>query len=188
MVINFQIIKFIIEIVSLLTIIISLIIAIKRLKTLNEQLNLLKKQYSNEFEWKKRENSLKYSGLYHPLTRESKQILQEEFDLYRRNDSIPKKEFIDKIDKNPSIQVHINHLLTYYENISLATQKSIVDIDIIYDMVGKTMVLLKKKLINYIDYHRTIANNDALWKEFESVATIFEKRAQTPSKKLDKIG
>ena len=180
-------IKLTIEIISLLVIIISLIVAIKRLGKLSEQLNLVKKQHSDEFEWKKRESSLKYSGLFHPLIRESKHTLQEEFNLYSRSDSIPKKELVDKMDKNPNIQIHINNLLTYYENISLATQKSIVDIEIIYDMTGKTMVNLKKKLINYIDYHREIARNERLWKEFEHLATVFEKTGQNPSKKLPEI-
>jgi len=184
---NTETIKLIVEVISLLVIIISLVIAIQKLGKLNDQLHLVKQQHTDEFEWKKRESSLKYSGLFHPLIRESKHILQEEFNLYGRSDSIPKQELLDKMQNNVNVQIHINNLLTYYENISLSTQKGIADIDIIYDMVGKTMANLRKKLINYIDYHRDIAKNERLWKEFEHLATEFEKRGQNPSEKLRHI-
>lgn len=154
-----------------------------------KRLNIMQKQYYDNFEWEKRLNSTKYSLLYHPLMRESKQILQEEFNLYGRKDSIPKQDFLDAIESDSKIQIHLNNILTYYENICLACIKKVADEKIIFDMCGKTMANIRNKLINYIDYHREISGNERLWKEFVNFSKVIEsKYLDTSAKELDEIG
>ncbi len=172
----------------LLVMIIGAFVGLRRIKLLHQQVEVLKKQSKDSFEWEKRVSSLKYSGLYYPIVQESKQALQDEFNFYYRKDSIPKKDFVEAINKNPKIQIHINYLLTYYENICLACKKGIVDEDIIFDMCGKTMVNNRKKLLNYIDHHREVANNERLWKEFVEFSLEMEKRLSAPSPKPAPIG
>ena len=166
----------IIDIISLLFVAFGIIIGLKRLR-------LFEKQYKDNFEWEIRLNSLKYSGLYHPKIRESKEVMNKEFNLYKRKDSIPEADIVDKINNNPDIQIHINNILTYYENMCLACRQKIADERIIYDMCGVTMYNMRHKLINYINYHRSTGNNPRLWKEFDCFSrylysTYFEPKEE----------
>jgi len=156
------------EIITLILIGLGVIVGLRKLNTLEKQVSLIEKQYRDNFEWEKRLNSIRYSGLYHPLIRESKQILQEKFNLYGRSDAIPKDDFKEAMKEDSKIQIHLNNILTYYENICLACRKKIADERIIFDMCGKTMYLIRKKLINYIEHHRQIAGNERLWREFDN--------------------
>jgi hypothetical protein len=172
--------RVIIEIITFMTVIIGVIIGVLRLHLINKQ---IKKTY----EWNIREMSLKYSGLYHPQIKESKEILHKEFNLYGRKDSIPLDDIKVRIQNNKEIQIHLNNILTYYENISLACLKKVADDEIIFDMCGKTMVSIRHKLINYINYHRELTGNERLWKEFESYSRKFEnKLSQLPANELKK--
>ena len=94
---------------------------------------------------------MNFSGLFHPLIRESKQVLQEQFKLYSSSDSILKEVKINKFEEDGNFQIHLNNVLTYYVNMSLSCRKAIANEEIIYDMAGKTIVNLKKILINYIE-------------------------------------
>jgi hypothetical protein len=172
--------RIIVEFVTFATVIIGVIIGIVRLTLINKHIRL-------NYEWNVREMSLKYSGLYHPQIRESKEILQIEFNLYGRNDAIPLEDIKSSIKNKKDVQIHLNNILTYYENISLACQKKVADEDIVFDMCGKTMVNIKHKLTNYIIYHREIAKNERLWKEFCNHASKFETRLNLPAIELKKI-
>lgn len=172
--------RIIVEFVTFFTIIIGVVFGIIRLNLINKQIRL-------NYEWNVREMSLKYSGLYHPQIRESKEILQREFNLYGRNDAIPLDDIKKSIENKKDIQIHLNSILTYYENISLACQKKIADEDIIFDMCGKTMVNIKHKLTNYINHHREVAKNERLWKEFCNYASNFETKLNCPAVELKKL-
>ena len=170
------------DLATIIVLITGLLVAVTKLK-------YLIKKYHDDFEWRKRLQSIQYSGLYHPLIRESKHILQEKFNLYGRYDSIPKDDIIEAMKTDPHIQIHLNNILTYYENICLACRKKVVDEKIMFDMCGKTMYKLRGKLINYIDHHREIANNERLWKEFDEFSIeLYSKYYINKTEELNELG
>lgn len=152
------------------------------------QTYFLRKQIKDQHEWYRREKGILYSGLFHPEIQKTKEILEEKFNIISRSDAIPEEEFKMKIAEQKDLRIHINKLLTYYENAALAVIKKVADEDILFDMIGRTLVSFRKKVINYIDYRRREAGNERLWSCFVQIANKWERRLVEKSDEYKELG
>jgi hypothetical protein len=152
------------------------------------QIFLLRKQIKDQHEWYRRERGILYSSLFHPELQKTKSILEDKFDIVSRSDAIPEKEFKRKIEEQKDLRIHLNYLLTYYENVALACSKKVVDEDLLFDMMAKTLISYRKKLINYIDYRQREANNERLWNNFIQIANKWEEKLREKSVEYEKLG
>lgn len=134
------------------------------------------KQIADQHKWYRRDKALSYSNIYHPKVQETKFVLEEAFNLVTRCDAIPIEEIKQKIEKDKSIKLHLNYILTYYENIGIACFNGIADEDILYDMMRNTLISYNKKLFNYMDYRRKEAGNPRLWEHFDGISNRWESR------------
>ena len=146
------------------------------------QIFLLKKQIRDQHEWYRRERGILYSSLFHPELQKTKLVLEDKFNIVSRRDSIPEQEFITKIEKQKELRIHLNYLLTYYENAALACIKKVANERVLFDMMGKTLVSYRKKLINYIDYRRRESGNERLWSNFIEIANRWEAKLNANKK------
>lgn len=140
------------------------------------QILSIKKQQKDQYEWYRREKALSYSNLFHAELLKTKAILEESFDIVSRTDSIPLQEIRNKIENNKELRIHLNYLLTYYENVALACFNNIASEDVLFDLMANTLVSFQKKLTNYIDSRKTEAGNDRLWINFETIAGRWKGR------------
>lgn len=152
------------------------------------QIFFLRKQLRDQHEWYRRERGILSSSLFHPELRKTKSILEDKFNIVSRRDAIPEEEFKRKIEEQKDLRIHLNYLLTYYENVALACIKKVADEDILFDMAAKTLVSYRKKLINYIDYRRREVNNERLWSNFVQIANEWEPKLRETSIKYKKLG
>ncbi len=149
---------------------------------------LLRKQIKDQHEWYRRERGILYSSLFHPELQKAKAILEEKFNIVSRSDAIPEKEFQDKIAEKKELRIHLNYLLTYYENVALACIKKVADEKLIFDMMANTLVSYRRKFINYIEYRRKESNNDRLWSCFTQIANEWDLELKTKNKEYNKLG
>ena len=134
------------------------------------------KQLRDQHKWYRREKALSYSNLYHSELRKTKDILEDTFDIVSRKDSIHLNDIKNKINDDKKLRLELNYLLTYYENVGLACFNNIADEDILFNLMGSTLVSFRKKLGNYIDFRREESQNPRLWTNFEDIAIEWENR------------
>jgi hypothetical protein len=164
-----------------------IIVAIYQISILRKQLNIQKKQIEDQHAWYRKEKGLSFSNLYHPKLREIKETLNNSFKIISRTDAISESEFKSKIMKDDSLVNKLNSLLTYYECVAISYYHNLSDREIIYDLMANTLIINRKRLINYIDCRRKDIGNKRLWENFVRLANEFEGM-QNKTKKKEELG
>jgi len=154
--------------------IVNVVVVFLTLIVLMWNLVLMRKQLRDQHEWYRRSDSIRYSSLFHPKVKESRLVLDENFDLFTRSDAISDADIKEKIEHNRQLRLDMNYLLTYYENVAIACMNGVVDEQILKDMMKGSIIRFKKILSNYIETRRRETNNPRLWVNLTSLANKWE--------------
>ena len=163
---DYDSIKLFIDTFSLVVLAIGVIIAIIKI--------------SHQYEWYRRDKAISYSTLNYPDLQEFKIEIKEKFSHPTHRDVIPYEEIAEKIKNERGLEVKLNTLLNYYENISIACKNKIADEDILFEMLAGSLVADYKKFAEYITKRRIELNNKKLYLHFQNLANEWDKKLIQP--------
>jgi len=164
-----MIITDIIQLLTLIIIVIGAIIAIKQLR--------------DQHEWYRREHAISYSTVFHPELQKMRISLQENFSIITRDDPIPVEDIIKKTEEKKELLINLYSILNYYENIAVACFCNIADEEVLFDLIGASIIAYKKKLSYFIDYEREQRKMPDLFKNLTMLANRWEEIMNPPSTK-----
>jgi hypothetical protein len=151
------------------------------------QMRFLRKQIQDDHEWKRREKSLSFSQIHSQHLRDVKQKLNKSFGyIQQRKDPLSNQELQEACKNDEGLREDINYFLAYLENIGIACRHNIANFQIIFDMLGNTIVKYYFLFQPIIKESQTY--NSRLWVNIIWLVGKIEEKKQVEIMRLEKTG
>jgi len=168
-----EVLKLILQTLSLVFIGLSLLYAGKQLK-------LLKKTHADNHDWNRRKAAQDAAMLRQKrFTTENIRLINEELDYLNSSDPIPLKTFKAKVKSEPNLKGACHNFLNYYEALARGVNQRIYDEEVTKEALKTVMTKAFNRFFPYIQHRRSTLNPEA-WSNLENLVNKWSHEKSPP--------
>lgn len=165
---EYELATIIIGIISTLLILAGLLYTAIQIKKQSEQIELLRKQHTDNHDWNRRIQAQLICNEYKTHVNEIK-ILNENLNFQSSNDPIPLDFLKQKFNEINGLRDQCHNLLNYFEGLCIGILQGIYDEEVIKKNWEETIIHCSERFRQYILHRREIFEVD-VWRDLETIA------------------
>ena len=150
------------------------------------QLKLLRKTYEDDHEWNRRHSAI-YSIIGLSQANFNLGELNARIRFMERTSPIPSEEIIAVFEQDPSQQVVLHNLLTYYNSLAIGIKHRIFDEVLMREERGSLMIRIYETFEPYIK-HRREKFQAKVWCDYEEIINKWRSERRTEIKWRNELG